>query len=230
MHEPRPELVIFDCDGVLVDSEPLSLRVWVETLGRAGHAIDLATASEMFLGRSMATNRRAVADAYGWRMIDADVERLRRDADDLFRRELRAIAGMDAVLDALDLPVCVASSGEPARIRLSLETTGLARHFGPHVFSAVEVAHGKPAPDLFLHAAARMGAAPAACLVIEDSRAGIMAAKAALMRVFAFTGGGHARGGDHRAQLAALGPNWTFEAMPDLLPKLIPAPPVEEPG
>ncbi len=230
MREPLPELVIFDCDGVLVDSEPLSLQVWVETLGRAGHAIDVATANDLFLGRSMATNRQAVADAYGWRMVEADIERLRRDADDLFRRELRAIAGMDAVLDALDLPVCVASSGEPARIRLSLETTGLAKHFGPHVFSAVEVRHGKPAPDLFLHAAERMGTAPAACLVIEDSQAGIVAAKAAGMRVFAFTGGGHAQGEAHRAQLAALEPDWTFEVMPDLLPKLAPAPPVEEPG
>ncbi|MNZ72165.1 6-phosphogluconate phosphatase [compost metagenome] len=135
-----------------------------------------------------------------------------------FRTELRPIDGIGETLDRL-LPLrrCVASSSQPERIRYSLGLTGLIDKFEPHVFSATMVKNGKPAPDLFLHAAREMGADPRHCIVIEDSPAGIAAAKAAGMGVFAFTGGSHARFPAFREKIAGLGADAVFDAMPDLV-------------
>ncbi len=134
-----------------------------------------------------------------------------------FRLELKAIEGMAETLDRLEMPRCVASSSQPERIRYSLGLTGLLEKFEPHIFSATIVKNGKPAPDLFLYAASQMGVDPANCIVIEDSPAGILAAKAAGMCVFAFTGGSHARFPAFREQIAALEPDLLFDAMPDLV-------------
>jgi HAD superfamily hydrolase (TIGR01509 family) len=189
----RPfELVIFDCDGVLVDSERLSVRIDVVYLGRLGWAMDEAEAIERFVGRSDADIRVDIERRLGG-PIPAEIEeefgRLYRET---FERELVAVEGIIEVLDALaarGTRTCVASSGEHVRIRTSLALTGLASYFDDRIFSAEDVVHGKPAPDLFLHAAAVMGIEPAGCAVVEDSVHGVAAARAAGMRAFAYAGG-----------------------------------------
>jgi HAD superfamily hydrolase (TIGR01509 family) len=213
-------LVIFDCDGVLVDSEPLSVRVLVEALSR--HGIDMAEeeAYQRFLGRSLATMRQVMDEDYGFHTGPEFLETLRLDLYHLFKTDLKPIDGIGGTLDALasmNLPRCVASSSQLERIRLSLTITGLIDKLEPHIFSASMVKNGKPAPDLFLHAAEQMGVSPANCIVIEDSPAGIEAAQRAGMAVFAFTGGSHATVPGYRERIDALSPDLIFDAMPDLL-------------
>lgn len=217
---PPPGLIIFDCDGVLVDSEPIAIRVLVEGLTALGQAIDEATAYERFLGRSLAAMQTILRDESGLVLSPDDLERMRLRLFEAYRRELRPIPGVVEVLDALAGRYCVASSSQPERLRFSLEVTGLLPRFAPHLFSAVMVAQGKPAPDLFLYVAEQMGVRPDDCLVIEDSPAGIEAAHRAGMRAFAFTGGGHARRATYRDKLAALAPEAIFEDM-RLLPELL---------
>lgn len=213
-------LVIFDCDGVLVDSEPLSMRVLLEGLAAAGYHIDEASAYERFLGRSLATMQTILRNEFGVALPTDRLEQMRLHLFEVYRGELTAMPGIGETLDRLTIPYCVASSSLPERIRVSLEVTGLLPRFVPHLFSATMVANGKPAPDLFLHAARQIGVAPGACLVIEDSGPGIKAARRAGMRVFAFVGGGHARRPGYRESLAALAPDVLFDDMrqlPDLI-------------
>jgi HAD superfamily hydrolase (TIGR01509 family) len=182
-------LVIFDCDGVLVDSEPIAVRIDVEMLAEVGLTMSEEEVIERFVGRSPevilaaaeAHLGRAVPD--GW--FDRGEARIRR----AYATELQPVPGIAEALESIADPVCVASSSAPENIRYKLELTGLYERFAPHIFSATEVANGKPAPDLFLHAAARMGAAPGDCVVIEDSRYGVEAARAAGMDVFGYAGG-----------------------------------------
>jgi HAD superfamily hydrolase (TIGR01509 family) len=202
-----PGLVIFDCDGVLVDSEPISLRLLLETLAQAGLALDPEDAHARFLGRSLASTREILARDFGLDLSDAALAEMRRRLYAAFRADLAPIPGIAETLAALPCPFCVASSSQPERIELSLTVTGLWPRFAGRAFSAAMVERGKPAPDLFLYAAASLGYAPPACLVVEDSPAGIMAAKAAGMRVVAFTGGSHATTDRHRAEIAALAPD-----------------------
>lgn len=215
-----PALVIFDCDGVLVDSEPLALAVLTETLAQAGLAMTAAEAQARFLGRSLAAVVAEARDAFGVDLSDADLSRMRERLHALFRSSLTPIAGVADAIDALPCPFCVASSSQPERIRLSLSVVGLMPRFEGRLFSATMVARGKPAPDLFLLAAARMGAAPAACVVVEDSPAGVRAARAAGMTALGFIGGGHARAPAHAAALVDAGAALVFDDMgrlPDLL-------------
>jgi len=211
------ELVIFDCDGVLVDSEPISIAVLVEALAAAGVAMSEEEAYERFLGRSLKSMSEILHDDYGLAIDTAFLEAMRKALYGRFRAELRPIEGIAETIDGLGIAHCVASSSQPERIRLSLSVTGLIDRFEPNIFSATMVARGKPAPDLFLHAAAAMGAAPGGCVVVEDSPAGIAAAKAAGMRVFAFTGGAHARTPRHRETLLDLHPDVLFDDMRELL-------------
>ncbi|MFT4163024.1 HAD family hydrolase [Shinella sp.] len=211
------ELVIFDCDGVLVDSEPISITVLVEALAAAGVAMSEAEAHERFLGRSLKSMSEILHDEYGLAIDAAFLEAMRKVLYERFRSELQPIAGVAETVDALGVAHCVASSSQPERIRLSLSVTGLIGRFEPNIFSASMVVHGKPAPDLFLHASAEMGVDPARCVVVEDSPAGIMAAKAAGMRVVAFTGGSHARTPRHRDALLDLRPDALFDDMRELL-------------
>lgn len=189
----RIELIIFDCDGVLVDSEGLSGAVLIAALAEIGIEVDLDDFCTRMVGRSFPT---VAADlrAAGGRLPDDFEARYRSRLLDRFESELRACAGIEAVIDGLDRPFCVATSSSPARARRSLDLTGLAPRVGDRLFTASEVAHGKPAPDLFLHAARRMGADPSRCLVIEDSLPGLEAARAAGMRMLRYTGGDHLRG------------------------------------
>lgn len=210
-------LLIFDCDGVLVDSEPVSIAVLIEMVAHQGVQMTEAEAYERFLGRSVASMTTTLWEEYG---IETDIdflEHMRRILFERFRAELKAINGIAETLDELSVARCVASSSQPERIRFSLGLTGLLERFEPHIFSATMVKNGKPAPDLFLHAAEKMQADPADCIVIEDSPAGIIAAKAAGMRVFAFTGGTHARFPAFREHIASLKPDLVFDAMPDLV-------------
>jgi HAD superfamily hydrolase (TIGR01509 family) len=220
MTRPPTALVIFDCDGVLVDSEPIALRMLVEMLAEAGVPLDAAAVSDRFLGRSLASTRAHLAEEFGLTLTDATLEDLRLKLYAAFGAELAPIPGVAETLARLGTPFCVASSSQTERIRLSLDLTGLLPAFEGAIFSASEVANGKPAPDLFLHAAARMGADPAACLVVEDSPAGVAAGKAAGMRVVGFLGGGHAGAPSHRAALALLAPDAMISDMRDL-PELL---------
>ncbi|MCF3641423.1 HAD family hydrolase [Rhizobium sp. TRM95111] len=211
------ELVIFDCDGVLVDSEPISIAVLVAALQAAGVTMSEDEAHERFLGKSLKTMSEILHEDYGLAIDDRFLEEMRKRLYARFRTDLRPIEGIRDVIDRLAVPHCVASSSQPERIRLSLSVTGLIDCFEPNIFSASMVAHGKPAPDLFLHASACMGVAAEHCVVVEDSPAGIQAAKAAGMRVLAFAGGSHARGARHRDALASLDPDLLFDDMRDLL-------------
>ncbi len=187
----RARLVIFDCDGVLVDSEPISLACLTAGLNRIGVDIDVETVRARFAGTSMTSIMEHIARDYGVVAPAGFVEAVKAETLRAFDVELRAMAGAAATIAALDLPICVASSSDPVRLRHSLGLTGLLPLFEGRIFSSVEVARGKPFPDLFLHAAARMGFPPDSCLVIEDSVPGVTAARAAGMRVVGFTGGGH---------------------------------------
>ena len=213
---PRTDLVIFDCDGVLVDSEPISIAVLREVIGGAGIEIDEATAYRLFLGRSMATIIETLAERFALPFTDELLADTRRHMFSRFRTELKPIPGIREALEALPHRRCVASSSKPERIRLSLEVTGLLDLLDPAIYSATMVKRGKPAPDLFLHAAREMAAEPDACVVIEDSPAGIEAAKAAGMRVFAFAGGSHAEAGGLRDAFGALKPDLVFDDMGSL--------------
>ncbi|MXN66525.1 HAD-IA family hydrolase [Stappia sp. GBMRC 2046] len=211
-----PDLLIFDCDGVLVDSEPISVAVLLEIIGEAGVSLDEETAYRRFLGRSMATVAGIMHEEFGLTMNAGHLEAMRSRLYERFRRELKPIPGIAEALAKIGLRRCVASSSQPERIELSLKVTGLLESLQPHLYSASMVKHGKPAPDLFLHAARAMKVAPENCLVIEDSPAGIEAARRAGMRVFAFVGGTHAGPSGLREVTEALGPDLVFDDMREL--------------
>jgi len=211
---PETDLVIFDCDGVLVDSEELSCRCLSEALGRAGIAMSTDQALELFLGRSTA----AVLDycrAAGQSLPATFLTELALQVREAFRSQLKPIPGVAAVLAELRLPHCVAASSDLERVRFSLELTGLAPYFEQRLYTSQMVARGKPAPDLFLHAANAMESAPRRTLVIEDSVSGVTAAKAAGMKVWGFVGGAHYRLRDGSDPLRNAGADRIFAAMMD---------------
>jgi HAD superfamily hydrolase (TIGR01509 family) len=186
---PRPELVIFDCDGVLVDSEKIAVTVDVAVLADLGWPMGEDEIVERFVGRSTADMGAAIGEHLG-RPLPEDWEApYRRLYEDAFERGLTPVDGVVEALDALTLPTCVASSSSQDGLRHKLGLTGLYERFEGRIFSAAEVAHGKPAPDLFLHAARTLGVAPERCVVVEDSRYGVAAARAAGMRAFGYAGG-----------------------------------------
>ncbi|NQW01046.1 MAG: HAD family hydrolase [Rhodospirillales bacterium] len=216
-----PELIIFDCDGVLVDSELISNRILAGHLSAHGFAISPADCQRRFIGYSMPTLVDDVR-AEGCVLPDDFIATLRQKDTAAFAAELQAIAGIGEALTRLPQKKCVASSGPPAKIRANLEHTGLLGFFDPHLYSGSQVARSKPAPDLFFHAAKQFNVAPSACLVIEDSKLGIKAAKAAGMTCFGFTGGGHCTG-SYADDLARLAPDLIFDHMrqlPDLVANL----------
>ncbi|RJF75992.1 HAD family hydrolase [Rhodopseudomonas palustris] len=209
------DLVIFDCDGVLVDSEVISCRVHAETLTRHGYPITTEQVAERFLGRSGREARREIEAELGRAFDDALEEQLVADVLRSFAEELTPIPFVDQALDTITQPVCVASSGTLKRIAFALARTGLTARFGPHTFSAEQVNNGKPAPDLFLYAAKQMGVAPQRCVVIEDSVPGILGARAAGMRALGFVGGSHFVPG-MAERLSAAGASATFADMRQL--------------
>lgn len=216
MGDAETRLVIFDCDGVLVDSEPISVGVLVKAMNDLAVPITEEEVYGRFLGRSLATVIDAMKNEYNVHPGQEFLDQIRTDLYARLRNELKPIEGIAATIDGIGIRCCVASSSQVERIRLSLTVTGLIDRL-PDIFSATMVKNGKPAPDLFLHAAREMHVEPANCVVIEDSPAGIEAAKAAGMTVFAFTGGSHANFAGYRAELDRLSPDAVFDAMPDLI-------------
>jgi HAD superfamily hydrolase (TIGR01509 family) len=184
------ELVIFDCDGVLVDSERIAVRVDVKAFAELGWEMERAEVVERFMGRSDADADREIEAHLGHPPPPGWNEAVRRRYRAALEAELEPVPGVLGALDAIALPTCVASSGTHEKLRFTLGRTGLLERFEGRIFSAEDVERGKPAPDLFLHAAAAMGADPARCAVVEDSGPGVEAARAAGMRTFGFTGGG----------------------------------------
>jgi HAD superfamily hydrolase (TIGR01509 family) len=217
------DLIIFDCDGVLVDSEPLAIRVLVAAIAAQGITIAPLEAFRNYLGRSLASISASLHETHGMPLSDAALASMRSDLYALYRKELRATAGLVDALQKVRVPICVASSSHLERIRLSLDLTGLRAYFGPYIFSASMVSNGKPAPDLFLHAAGKMGATPPNCLVIEDSPAGITAARTAGMHVFAYVGGSHIPVSGLLPVIKTSGADAIFDdmqALPDLISSL----------
>jgi HAD superfamily hydrolase (TIGR01509 family) len=209
------DLIIFDCDGVLVDSEVIACRVDADTLTRHGYPITAEQVLDRFLGRSMREVNLEVEAELGRSLPDDFSTRLLDELYRSFAAELEAVPHIHATLDTIAQPVCVASSSSHERMRISLGRAGLYDRFAPHIFSATQVRNGKPAPDLFLFAAEQMAMSPKQCLVIEDSAPGIAAALAAGMTVLGFHGGSHCRPG-YADTLRAAGAAATFDDMREL--------------
>jgi len=187
---PGPvELVIFDCDGVLIDSERLAVRVDVAMLAELGWPLTEAEVIERFVGRSDRDTRAAIETQLGHPLPAGWDERVNGLYRAAFAAELTPVEGIVEALEQITLATCIASSGTHDHLRFTLGLTGLYDRFAGRIFSAEDVREGKPAPDLFLHAAQSMGVDPDRCVVVEDSRSGVLAARAAGMRVFAFSGG-----------------------------------------
>ncbi len=207
-------LLIFDCDGVLVDSELIALEVLSAMMGEYGHAMDVAACRDAFMGRHNADIIRAIEARIG-RALPGEGQVMRARMLERLRRELQPVQGIADALARLPGPRCVASSSDHERIAIALALTGLTAFFGPYIFSGMDVAHGKPAPDLFLHAARSMGFAPSDCVVIEDSVMGVQAAVRAGMPVIGFTGGSHSDPA-HGAHLREAGAAMVVSTMADL--------------
>ena len=208
-------LVIFDCDGVLIDSEILSGSVMVDELARLGITIDISVFFSRMVGRSFEQAMATVHELTGKSVPSGFKDSFRLSLLARFEHDLKPIAGIVDLLSSLRVPVCVATSSDPLRAARSLEVTGLSRFFTDRVFTASMVPNGKPAPDLFLHAAQVMSVEPARAIVIEDSAFGLMAAKAAGMTAWHFTGGGHFKGGYQVA--SEIMRDQSFSNMADLL-------------
>jgi HAD superfamily hydrolase (TIGR01509 family) len=214
-----PALVIFDCDGVLVDSERLTVAVEARVLTELGWPHTPEQVVARWMGRTSDFQLGEVEERLGTAaMLEYD-SRSTAEVHEAFERELRAVDGIEQLLEHLEdarVPTCVASSGTHDRMRRTLGLTGLRDRFDNRIFSATEVAHGKPAPDLFLHAATRMGVEPQGCVVIEDSVYGVRAGVAAGMTVYGYAGG--LTPADELAADGAV----VFDAMLDLVDVLVP--------
>lgn len=208
-------LIIFDCDGVLIDSEVIACRVDAECFAEIGFPVTFDDVRERYVGTTWRTMFADVEVRHQRALPENFIEVVRARTAAAFETELKATVGVEALLDTLAYAKCIASSSGLDRLEHSLTLTNLWGRFAPHIFSAMQVARGKPAPDLFLFAAAQMGVAPDACLVVEDSVAGVQAARAAGMRVFGFAGGGHC-GPTHAERLRLAGAEIIATTMPEL--------------
>lgn len=185
------DLIIFDCDGVLIDSEIISAQMLIDELAALGVQIDLTYVARHFLGRSYPTVMDTIRREFNLILPPEFEELYRARLLARFEKDLKIMPHVADVLARLKLPFCIATSSSPMRAAKSLAMVGLGHLAGPRLFTSTMVARGKPAPDLFLYAAAQMGADPARCLVIEDSLTGVRAGLAAGMPVWRFTGGSH---------------------------------------
>ncbi len=210
------DLIIFDCDGVLIDSEVLACTCLHQQLARHGIAMDVAAVMQRFLGRSIDEVSRHYQATLQRTMPDSFVHELRQHMRAAFEENLLAIPDVENLLQRLPGAYCLASSSDLDRVNFSLNLAGLSPYFEERVFTAGLVTHAKPAPDLFLLAADRMKAAPQRSLVIEDSISGVEAGKAAGMTVWGFVGGSHYAGRDGDALLRAAGADRVFQRMIDI--------------
>ena len=213
----RFELLILDCDGVLVDSERITNRVFAQMLKQLGVSVTLEDMFEHFVGREMSQCLDLVAELSGRPVPDEFESNYRVRTRAALLSELTAVPGIEAALDVIELPYCVASNGSQEKMRMTLGITGLLSRFEGKLVSATEVLRGKPAPDVFLHAAKKYGASPSACAVVEDTPTGVTAAVAAGMTVFGYAAP------TPSARLLAAGACQTFSHMSEL-PKLISKP------
>jgi HAD superfamily hydrolase (TIGR01509 family) len=209
------DLVIFDCDGVLVDSEVISCRAHAETLTRHGYPITSEQVLTRFLGVSDREARQVIETELGRKLPDDFEAQMKQAALQRYADDLQSIPYVGEAIAAIGLPKCVASSGTPEKIRHGLTCAGIYDLLAPNIFSATQVKRGKPAPDLFLYAAEQMRASPKRCVVIEDSIPGVTGALAAGMTVLGFHGGSHCRPG-YAETLRAAGAAVTFDDMRQL--------------
>jgi HAD superfamily hydrolase (TIGR01509 family) len=208
-------LIIFDCDGVVVDSEVISCRVHAEVLTRHGYPISADEVCARFLGRTARDTAIEVERELGRPLAENYDQERRAALIAALADSVEAIPHLEQALDTIAAPICIASSAVPEKILATLSRTGLYRRFAPNIFSGSQVKNGKPAPDLFLFAATQMATLPERCLVIEDSVPGVTGARAAGMTVLGFHGGSHCRPGDDEA-LRAAGSVATFDDMRQL--------------
>jgi len=210
-------LAIFDCDGVLIDSEIISCSCAAAFVTAAGYPIDTGEIVSRFVGTPRSAMLRQLQAESGLSFAPDLEMRLSAAVIARFESELRPIDGVGSAIVALGIPVCVASGSDVDYIRRALALTGLRHLFDDsHLFSSRMVARGKPAPDVFLHAAAAMGADPTDCVVVEDSLVGVQAALAAGMKVLGFTGGAHHAASPAAARLRDAGAHRVFGAMKEL--------------
>lgn len=212
------KLVIFDCDGVLVDSEIIGIKIETELLRSAGYQISVEELAARFSGMSWNDILRTIEQESGLDLMDALSERAEAILDLRIPAEVEVIDGVRTALERLQYPTCVCSNTKMSRLDMVLDKVGLKTFFAPNIFSAKDLGEGrsKPKPDIFLHGAQRMGFAPSSTVVIEDSIHGVQAARAAGMHVIGFTGGSHSYP-DHANNLVAAGAGKTITHMRDLL-------------
>jgi HAD superfamily hydrolase (TIGR01509 family) len=208
------QLVIFDCDGVLVDSEPVANRTLAQMLRELGLDLTQEQIFQNFVGYSLPHCMRVIEGMLGHAPPATFLRDLQARTFAAFRSELRAMPGIEHALDRLSVPFCVASSGDHEKMRLTLGITGLFPRFDGRIFSVTQVTRGKPAPDVYLFAAGQLGAEPAACVVVEDTPPGVQAGVAAGMTVFGYCA--HTP----EQKLKAAGAHLTFDDMHEL-PQLL---------
>ncbi len=221
MFPVEPALIIFDCDGVLVNSEPIANRILAEALTSEGYVCSFEDSVERFLGRDLPTIIREVEDSFGQKLSEGFFDKLRADTYAASQNNLQPVPGIDSALGYIACPKCVASSGPPEKIRLSLDLTGLRHHFGEALFSAPQASRGKPHPDLFLHASRQFDVQPEDCVVVEDSVPGVLGARAAGMAVLGYAGGDYIAPGHCKSRMEAGAKTFSkMDALPDLLEDL----------
>ena len=215
------DLIIFDCDGVLIDSEIVVCRLVSEAMTRLGHPLTLDEVIRRFAGRPEPEMIAEIERDWGRPVPPEYFVEIRSSIADAYATELRAVPGVAEVLERIRIPICVASSSYPEKLKLGLETVGLYRRFALNLVSATFVAQGKPAPDVFIYAAGWMRTPIANCLVIEDSIPGVLSARSAGLRVFGFIGGSHCPP-EHRDRLLGAGAERVIEEFHEL-ESLLPA-------
>ena len=213
---PALALAIFDCDGVLVDSEIIAARLEAEMFAEMGFEITAEELAERFAGLTLPRILELVSEETGIRFPEEFAEKVEKETDVRLARDLEAIAGVHAMLDAIDLPRCICSNSSSARLELSLTPLKLWDRFKPYVYAAREVGSkkGKPAPDVYLYGCQQFGVAPANAIVLEDSVHGVAAGVAAGCRVVGFTGGGHSYPG-HAEALSEAGAETVIARLQD---------------
>ncbi len=207
------ELIIFDCDGVLVNSEPIVNRIFAETLTEGGFTITYEEVTQQFIGKSLATCLEIIKKTYGRSVPAKLLERCKEREIVALQQELQATEGIAAVLEQITLPRCVASNSSPRHIQFVLQLTALLHQFDGKLYRSHHVERPKPFPDVYLYAASQMGKTPENCLVIEDSVTGVQAASTARMQVFGYASRSNQGNSSHHDALIAAGAKLVFEDM-----------------
>ena len=186
------ELIIFDFDGVLVDSETMGCQIWSDVFAKHGMTVPARDIMEKYTGKTGTLICSLIEKEYGYHLPDGFLDEVNETTESIMAKELKTVSGVLETMPVFRMPVCIASGSRPKRLNMCLDVTGLRSYFPEEtVFSSHFVKHGKPAPDLFFYAAGKMNVSPENCLVVEDSSSGIIGAKAAGMRSFGFVGASH---------------------------------------